>query len=491
MCDVRDPRILATYYAITEDEPTNWLMLGYNNTKDTISLYSSGTNGLAEFRDQLKNEILYGFVRVEDRFILISYVPDSVSGVRRARALVHSRSVASILELSHAQITASSPSDLSDSNVRTRLKLNDNVVPNRPRPTSVNKRTSYITRKRNSMPYSPSSSPSPYSPSPSPSPYSPSPSPSPMSDRNNLKIYTEPESLLDRSGRSSPITPTSIASIPEEDEKKRPDEATIMALLQKKKDLEAARFKRRSMDEKSSPQPQLPQLNKFQQPQLPQLNKFQQQKEQTQLPQLNKFQQQKEQTQLPQLNKFQQQKEQTQLPQLNKFQQQKEQTQVYKLQDQTRLPRRAQTQPVLNQQDHVQTLSQTPTLKKIDPPQKQQQQPKKEPVIQKTNQQVINETLMTGFASIQSIASPFWKRRYFELQNGKLLWYRDELTKTPILDISLNGVTRLALANEDEDTFVPNSFVLDTQLENYQIYAENKKSAREIFNCLKSLIPVS
>lgn len=66
-----------------------------------------------------------------------------------------------------------------------------------------------------------------------------------------------------------------------------------------------------------------------------------------------------------------------------------------------------------------------------------------------------------------------------------------EQTKTPILDISLNSVTKLALTNEDEDTFVPNSFALDTQLENYQIYAENKKSAREIFNCLKSLIPVA
>ncbi|KAK4514411.1 proliferating cell nuclear antigen [Mucor velutinosus] len=125
MCDLTDPRILETYTAIVEDEPTNWLILGYNDTRDVISLYSKGTEGLDEFRNHLSDEVLYGFVRVDDRFILITWVSEQVSGVRRARALVHSRSVASTLKLHHAQLTASTLNDLSDINIRTRLKLGD------------------------------------------------------------------------------------------------------------------------------------------------------------------------------------------------------------------------------------------------------------------------------------------------------------------------------------------------------------------------------
>lgn len=32
----------------------------------------------SEFRDNFTNEILFGFVRIEDKFVLITYVPDSV-----------------------------------------------------------------------------------------------------------------------------------------------------------------------------------------------------------------------------------------------------------------------------------------------------------------------------------------------------------------------------------------------------------------------------
>lgn len=74
-----------------------------------------------------------------------------------ARALVHSRTVAGILELSHAQMTASSLSDLSDMNIRTRLKLEPI---NRPKSRS----SSFIQQRRRKS----GASSSYYSPSPSP-----------------------------------------------------------------------------------------------------------------------------------------------------------------------------------------------------------------------------------------------------------------------------------------------------------------------------------
>ncbi|KAF9988846.1 hypothetical protein BGZ75_008362 [Mortierella antarctica] len=82
-CDLTDPAIQEAYRAITNRAPTNWLMLGYNGTRDKISLYSEGTGGLAEFRTKLTDEVLYGFVRVQDQYALIAYVSEQVSGLRR------------------------------------------------------------------------------------------------------------------------------------------------------------------------------------------------------------------------------------------------------------------------------------------------------------------------------------------------------------------------------------------------------------------------
>ncbi|KAI7903764.1 uncharacterized protein BX663DRAFT_536187 [Cokeromyces recurvatus] len=128
MCDLTDPRILETYTVIVENGPTNWLILGYNDTRDVISLYTKGSEGISEFCNNLSDEVLYGFFRIEDRFVLITWVPEQVSGVRRARALVHSRSVASLLKLHDAQLTVSNQSDLSEANIRNRLKLGENQV---------------------------------------------------------------------------------------------------------------------------------------------------------------------------------------------------------------------------------------------------------------------------------------------------------------------------------------------------------------------------
>lgn len=49
---------------------------------------------------------------------------------------MHSRSVAAILKLHNAQLTASTTNDLSDANIRTRLKLGDSQIPRRSTSTS-------------------------------------------------------------------------------------------------------------------------------------------------------------------------------------------------------------------------------------------------------------------------------------------------------------------------------------------------------------------
>ncbi|KAG0831172.1 hypothetical protein G6F16_001100 [Rhizopus arrhizus] len=124
MCGINDLDISEAYNLITGSETINWLLLGYKNTRDVISLYSSGVGGLSEFRKHLKmDEIFYGFVKLNNRCILITWLPEQFTGIRRARALVHSRFIALHLNLHYAQLTASDMSDLSEDNIRALLKL--------------------------------------------------------------------------------------------------------------------------------------------------------------------------------------------------------------------------------------------------------------------------------------------------------------------------------------------------------------------------------
>ncbi|KAG9300616.1 hypothetical protein G9A89_005216 [Geosiphon pyriformis] len=141
-CDLSDPAISQAYEEIVSGQATNWLILGYHDTRDKISLYSKGTGGLDELRQNLKEEVLYGFLRIENRFVLLTYVSEQVSGVRRARALVHGRAVGAQFKQAHQiQISASTPGDLSEANVRNRLKLGANDDrPSSPSPRNQNLR---------------------------------------------------------------------------------------------------------------------------------------------------------------------------------------------------------------------------------------------------------------------------------------------------------------------------------------------------------------
>ncbi|KAF9138370.1 hypothetical protein BGX30_009231 [Mortierella sp. GBA39] len=124
-CDLTDPAILEAYQDIISGTPTNWLILGYHDTRDKISLYSKGTGGIDELTSNLKEEVLYGFVRIEDRFALLAYVSEQVSGLRRARALVHGKAVGALFKASNVQINTSSLAELTEERVRTRLGLID------------------------------------------------------------------------------------------------------------------------------------------------------------------------------------------------------------------------------------------------------------------------------------------------------------------------------------------------------------------------------
>ncbi|OZJ04937.1 hypothetical protein BZG36_02646 [Bifiguratus adelaidae] len=137
-CDLSDSRIAQAYEAIKSGSEIDWMLLGYNDTRDVISLYEAGSGGLDALRQRLGDEVLYALVRFEGRYLFINYVSNSVSGVRRARALVHGRAVGALFDVKKvtvannttAQINFTSPRELTATNLRQRLfQLGDVLSP--------------------------------------------------------------------------------------------------------------------------------------------------------------------------------------------------------------------------------------------------------------------------------------------------------------------------------------------------------------------------
>ncbi|KAI9245455.1 hypothetical protein BY458DRAFT_528775 [Sporodiniella umbellata] len=212
MCDVSDSRLLNAYQDITEYENTDWLIAGYKGSKNVIGLLTTGEEGLSEFKQNLTNEVLFGFIRIEDKFVFITYVPNSVNGVKRARALVHSRSVASVCSLAHTQMTVSSLSELSESAVRARLKLSEKASSPK---NAATKRTSITPSRRRSAAYTPDM---------------------------NLQSSEEPET--DDVPPTSPTFSDSTTVVDSAEENKEdPSESLFQTQLRKKREMDEARFK--------------------------------------------------------------------------------------------------------------------------------------------------------------------------------------------------------------------------------------------------------
>ncbi|KAI9485848.1 MAG: hypothetical protein EXX96DRAFT_546717 [Benjaminiella poitrasii] len=488
MCNVNDPRITDAYIAIIEDQPTDWLILGYKDTRDVISLYSTGTNGLSEFRNKLTNEILFGYVRIEDKFISITYVPDSI------RALVHSRAVADILELSHAQITASSLSDLSDKNIRTRLNLGQkkksqaNLANHRPRSAIISKRPSFNLsqqqqRNRKSGTYNSFSSQIEL-----------------KNDENKLKLnttaitYTEEpyvyeDCLSDRMSTTTPTpsTPTSSSYTGDSTQQhffaiadnaghsvidnnlnlltegsinsfKRLQDQTDTMLqyqLSKKKELEEARFRQ------------------FQQDQREERFKIQQEeslKNSTKKKEMPKWQQELQRRKL---------KKQQELEMRQELEKKKKagiiETGLKTAIRQSSLkPSINKTNVISEQHQDIFVISAKEDSVEVKPVKKSQ-----------VESAVEVEIIMSGFISVQTYLSPFWKRRYFTIDNHGLIFYKDEVQKETIAVIPYSSIEQLRRIDEDEDAYVPNAYVVQNNLgDSYQMLADDKKTGKQIYTTL-------
>jgi len=87
-----DPETTTAAYESIIQSQSNWLLLGYDNDKsDHLSLFAKGSQGLPELKSKILDDldqVFIGFYREEAElvnpgFILINYIPHSVSSVRR------------------------------------------------------------------------------------------------------------------------------------------------------------------------------------------------------------------------------------------------------------------------------------------------------------------------------------------------------------------------------------------------------------------------
>jgi len=129
-CDISSADIKNAYDQVRDDSsPTNWMALGYGTSKKSLSLYGSGEGSLKEFTASLKDdEVTYGYVRViygdsqRSKFVFITFVPEGLSILTKARANTHKPAVTQYLKYLHTDVYATSVSELDEDVIQAKLK---------------------------------------------------------------------------------------------------------------------------------------------------------------------------------------------------------------------------------------------------------------------------------------------------------------------------------------------------------------------------------
>eukprot|EP01105_Mastigella_eilhardi_P017687 TRINITY_DN4077_c0_g1_i1.p1 TRINITY_DN4077_c0_g1~~TRINITY_DN4077_c0_g1_i1.p1 ORF type:complete len:1218 (-),score=412.55 TRINITY_DN4077_c0_g1_i1:1437-4568(-) len=126
-----DDEVVSAYEQIRDDtKPTNWIIMGYRGAHSNhLYLYGSGQGGTDEFVSGLQNyqEVVYGYLRVQygdtdrTKFIMITLVPDTLSGMAKAKATMHKPFVENYLKYFHTYFNISSPQEVTASTIETKL----------------------------------------------------------------------------------------------------------------------------------------------------------------------------------------------------------------------------------------------------------------------------------------------------------------------------------------------------------------------------------
>ncbi|PIA18711.1 hypothetical protein COEREDRAFT_85165 [Coemansia reversa NRRL 1564] len=78
-CNLSDPKIAETYNQILSDDDIDWMIIGYGSTRDCLSLYASGSGGVAEMALKVPSEVVFCFIEFEGSRVLITHVSEKIS----------------------------------------------------------------------------------------------------------------------------------------------------------------------------------------------------------------------------------------------------------------------------------------------------------------------------------------------------------------------------------------------------------------------------
>ncbi|OCF72050.1 hypothetical protein I204_07314 [Kwoniella mangroviensis CBS 8886] len=117
----------------SNNDETTWLLLDYESDKsNTLTLTKTGTGNIEELAKEFQPQrasFAYAKVRYEndehsfrEKFVLVIWIGEEVKIMRRAKVSVHLADVKSVLRAYSIEVSASTPSDLKQDDVVTRLR---------------------------------------------------------------------------------------------------------------------------------------------------------------------------------------------------------------------------------------------------------------------------------------------------------------------------------------------------------------------------------
>ncbi|KAL7309564.1 hypothetical protein PS15m_010426 [Mucor circinelloides] len=131
---VSDPALAEIYEDIRDDKSeTNWVFFGFADSKpDRLQVAGSGSGGLDEFVAHLKPDVAgWGYVRMNMsndeysqriKFVFVPWCGENVGIMRKAKLSIQIADVKNVVRNFHIEVPASHTSDLTESEIMTKLR---------------------------------------------------------------------------------------------------------------------------------------------------------------------------------------------------------------------------------------------------------------------------------------------------------------------------------------------------------------------------------
>jgi len=130
------PQTVANAWAkvMDDEDPTRWIFCKYTGDLKGLELSSSGNGGLAEFKQQIGDELAWAGFRCygvdkrggtevrRTKFVFVQVRPEAVSQIKKAKQSSHKGDVKEVITNVHLDVVVESLADLDEQGLITRLQ---------------------------------------------------------------------------------------------------------------------------------------------------------------------------------------------------------------------------------------------------------------------------------------------------------------------------------------------------------------------------------